>query len=79
MNLTLKKVPARIHRRLKIQAKQNRRSLNAEALCILENSLISPAKDIDTIITSIEQINKRQRGRRVTHAEVRAGVEQGRE
>jgi plasmid stability protein len=79
MNLTLKKVPARLHHRLKVQAKQNRRSLNAEALCILENSFQSRVENVDAIISRLEEINKRQKGPRLTHAEVRVAVHEGRE
>jgi plasmid stability protein len=79
MNLTLKKVPAGLHRRLKLQAKRNRRSLNAEALCVLEDSLPSPAENVDAIIARLEQINKRHKGPRLTHAKVRAAIEEGRE
>ena len=76
MNLTLKKVPPRIHQRLKLRAKRNRRSLNAEALFILENSLLSP--DVDAVIARLEQINKRHKGPPLTHFEVRSAVAEGR-
>ena len=79
MNLTLKKVPARLHRRLKLQAKQNRRSLNAEALFILENFLTPPNHDVDAMIARLEQVNKRFKGPPLTPAEVRSAIEQGRE
>lgn len=39
MNLTIKDVPAGIHRKLKRRAEKNRRSLNGEVLSILEGSL----------------------------------------
>ena len=79
MNLTLKKVPVGLHRRLKLQAKQNRRSLNAEALFILENFSNPPKHDVDAMIARLKQVNKRFKGPPLTAAEVRSAIEEGRE
>lgn len=37
--LTLKNVPAHLHRRLKLQAQEHKRSLNREAIFCLEHSV----------------------------------------
>ena len=38
MNITIKDIPVRLHRKLKARAKAHKRSLNREVIEILENS-----------------------------------------
>jgi plasmid stability protein len=43
VTVTIKNIPPEIYERLKVQAKNNRRSINKEAISILEKALsISP-------------------------------------
>lgn len=42
-SILVRNVPEHIHRRLKVKARQNRRSLAAEILVLLEDSLAQPA------------------------------------
>jgi antitoxin FitA len=79
MNLTLKKIPAPLHRSLKARAKRNRRSLNAEAICLLERASLEPVPDVNGIIAELEKINRRQKGPLLTSAEIRAAIQEGRE
>jgi hypothetical protein len=75
MNLTLKQLPLSLHRRLKKQAQQNRRSLNMEAIKILDDGI---RLDDRQILTELREINKRQKGI-ATDEEIRAAIKEGRE
>jgi plasmid stability protein len=44
-NLTLKNVPEEVHRHLKQQAERHRRSMNSEAIWILEQALCHSRRD----------------------------------
>ncbi len=57
-NITLKDVPEELHRRLKEQAERHRRSMNSEAIWILERALQSTRRDADTIIAEAEALNR---------------------
>jgi plasmid stability protein len=79
MNLTLKQVPASLHRKLKKRAAQNRRSLNMEALKILEDGFGNEKEpDIRQLIAELREINRRQKGT-ATDEEIRAAIREGRE
>ncbi len=43
--LLIRNLPKELHRRLKKRAAQNRRSMNQEAIVLLENALGSEARD----------------------------------
>jgi plasmid stability protein len=58
--LTLKNVPEELVERLKLEAKQNRRSLNQETLARLERSLGRRApEEVDATIAALEQLHRR--------------------
>ena len=57
-SLTLKNVPEEIHQRLKEQAEQHRRSMNQEAIWILEQALSPPRRDADAVIAEAEALNR---------------------
>jgi plasmid stability protein len=78
MNLTLKNVPADVHRRLKKRARANHRSLNGEAILVLANGTLHESADVGAIISELERLNSLQKGA-VTFKESRAGIEEGRE
>ena len=46
-NLSLKNIPDHVHRKLKLRARQNHRSLNGELLAILENAVEQQAPGND--------------------------------
>ncbi len=56
--LTLKNVPDELVERLKQQAKQNRRSLNQEALLRLERSLAGRRRSAEETVASLRRFHK---------------------
>ncbi len=76
--LTIKKIPADLHERLKQQARQNRRSLNSEIIVLLEQALLTPRpQDTDTLIHEIEHFNARL-GRTLDHKLISTAKQAGR-
>lgn len=59
MNLTIKDLPARLHRKLKAQAKSNRRSLNREVIEVLDRSLASKPVDVEGLLEQARLIQAR--------------------
>jgi plasmid stability protein len=57
-NITLKNVPEEVHQRLKEQAERHRRSMNREAIWILERALCPTPRDADTVIAEAEALNR---------------------
>jgi antitoxin FitA len=57
--MTLKNVPEELVRMLKGQAKQNRRSLNQEALARLESSLVAPRRDGAETVRALRRLHRR--------------------
>ena len=57
-NLTLKNVPEEVHRRLKQQAERHRRSMNSDAIWILEQALCPSRRDADAAIAEAEALNR---------------------
>lgn len=60
--MTLKKVPEELVRKLKQEAKQNRRSLNQEALARLEASLVATRRSGDEAASALRRLHKRFAG-----------------
>jgi plasmid stability protein len=60
--VTLKNVPDDLVRLLKEEAKQNRRSLNQEALARLESSLGAPRRSGDETVKALRRLHKRLAG-----------------
>lgn len=60
--VTLKNVPEKLVRMLKGEAKQNRRSLNQEALARLESSLVAPRRDGAETVKALRRLHKRLGG-----------------
>jgi plasmid stability protein len=56
--ITLKGIPPTLHRALKRQAEQHRRSLNQEVLATLENKVPKPTRDVDALLREIEEFRK---------------------
>ncbi len=57
--LTLKNVPEALVGQLKEEAKQNRRSLNQEALSRLENSVALRKRSAEETIAALRRLHKR--------------------
>jgi plasmid stability protein len=60
--MTLKNVPEGVVRMLKEVAKQNRRSLNQEALARLEASLAASPRSGGATVDTLRRLHKRLRG-----------------
>jgi len=58
--LTLKNVPPELHERLKESARRHRRSMNSEAITLLERALM-PARwrDAETLIAEAKALNRK--------------------
>jgi plasmid stability protein len=57
--LTLKNVPETLVGQLKAEAKQNRRSLNQEALSRLENSIALRKRSAEETVAALRRLHKR--------------------
>lgn len=57
--LTLKNVPEGLVEQLKEEAKQNRRSLNQEALSRLENSVALRKRSAEETVAALRRLHKR--------------------
>jgi hypothetical protein len=78
--VTLKNVPEELVRILKKDAKQNRRSLNQEALSRLESSVASPRRSGDETVAALRRLHKRLAGLPpLTDAFLRRAKREGRE
>jgi plasmid stability protein len=76
--LTIKKLPARLHARLKRQAAAHRRSLNSEAIECLEKGLVSPPTDPEEFLAHIRARRERNRHIYATERSLRAARNWGR-
>jgi plasmid stability protein len=61
-SLTIKNIPDEIYLSLKDSARRNRRSLNREAIVLLEGSLKPRRSDIDETIASLQRLHARLAG-----------------
>ncbi|WP_022835473.1 FitA-like ribbon-helix-helix domain-containing protein [Salisaeta longa] len=57
--LTLKGLPEELHDRLKEQAERHRRSMNSEAIMILERTLMPTRQSAEAAIAKAEALNRR--------------------
>jgi plasmid stability protein len=78
MNLTIKNVPLKVHRRLKAQADANKRSLNGEVIEILEKAVQSQPLDTEALLAEIEQVRARLKGPPLTEEILREARNGGR-
>ena len=60
--VTMKNVPEELVRSLKKDAKQNRRSLNQEALSRLESSVVLPRRSGGETVAALRRLHKRLAG-----------------
>jgi plasmid stability protein len=58
-NITLKGIPDEVHQRLKERAARHRRSMNSEAITILERALLTHRRSAEEVIAQAEALNER--------------------
>lgn len=82
-SLTIKNIPPIIYERLKMQAENNRRSLNSEVIVILEQALqIVPQRtpaEVEKILEQSRKLREMTAGYVVTEEEINRWKNEGRE
>ena len=78
MNLTIKNLPARVHRKLKQRARANQRSLNEEVIEILGSALDSAPPDTPNLLDVIRQLRSTIKGGWLTDEFLREAKNEGR-
>ena len=78
MNVTIKDLPARLHRKLKARAEVNKRSLNWEVIDILEKAVESAPVDMDRLLVEIRRVRARIHGPALTEKLLKEAKNQGR-
>jgi plasmid stability protein len=78
MNVTIKDLPQRIHRKLKARASANKRSLNWEMIDILEKAVESRPVDIEELIADVDRLHAKYKIAPVTDEFLRAAKNEGR-
>ena len=76
-NVTIKDLPARLHERLKMNAKLNRRSLNSEVITLLEGALEPKKANVDEILAAARAV-RAQVKRELSDQEINRRKRQGR-
>ena len=76
--ITIRNVPEDLHERLKVRAAQNRRSLNAEVLHALEQTVQVVREDPATYLDRIRSLRKKTSKLRLTDELLREARDQGR-
>ena len=82
-SITIRDLPAELHKRLKDSAEQNRRSLSAEIIWRLENSTIEPVRraGVEEIKERVGRLHERLNSTGftpLTNDEIREAIRQGR-
>jgi plasmid stability protein len=62
VNITIKNLPPKLHRKLKAQADHHKRSLNWEVIDILEAAMQSQPVNVEALLSEIESIRARVKG-----------------
>ena len=78
MNLTIKDVPAKLHRKLKTQADTNKRSVNWEVIDILEQATQSRPLNVEALLADVQKIRNRIKGPPLTEGLLRKAKNSGR-
>jgi plasmid stability protein len=78
MNLTIKDLPAKLHRRLKVRADANNRSLNWEVIDILGRTLEGHPMDTEALLAEVAQVRRRIAGPALTDELLRTAKGEGR-
>lgn len=78
VTLTIKNVPPEIYERIKIQAKNNHRSINGEVISIIEQALSIPPLDIKETLERTKKIRELTAHYVVTADEIEKFINEGR-
>jgi len=78
MNLTIKDVPSKLHKRLKARAQNHKRSLNWEVIDILETAVETRPIKVDELLKRIEEVHARIRIPPLTEEILREAKNSGR-
>jgi len=77
-NLSLKNVPADLHRKLKQRARAHHRSLNGEIIACLQETVAPRRFDADEAARRLRELRARYRGRPLGDEEIAALKSEGR-
>lgn len=69
-NLTIKNIPEDLYQKLKQRAELNRRSMNAEVLVCLEETLIAPQIDVKALLPRIRELRAKSTRHLLTDEEI---------
>jgi len=78
VNVTIKNLSLRLHRKLKRRAGANKRSLNREVIDILEQAVQSTPLDVEATLAEFARLRGRIHGPPLTDALLREAKNQGR-
>ncbi len=79
VTLTIKNVPPEIYERIKIQARNNHRSINGEVISILEKALSIPPIDVQATLERTSKIRELTAHYVITADEIEKMINEGRE
>jgi plasmid stability protein len=79
VTLTIKNISPEIYERLKVQAKNNHRSINKETISILEKAVSIPPLDVEATIARARKIRELTAHYVVTAEEIENMINEGRE
>ena len=77
-SITIKNIPTDLYDKLKIKARENRRSINNEVINCLDRSLKSRQIDADEFISKIEFIHNKYKLPKITAKNLKEGIKEGR-
>ena len=78
-NVTVKNIPPLIYERLKMQAENNRRSINSEIITILERALSIQPMDVEAVIEQSRKLRELTANYTLTADEIEKMINEGRE
>lgn len=79
VTITIKNVPPEIYERIKIQAKNNHRSINGEILSILEQAISIPPIDVKATLARTRKLRELTAHYVITNEELTKWKNEGRE
>lgn len=79
VTITIKNVPPEIYERIKIQAKNNHRSINGEILSILEQAISIPPIDVKATLERTRKLREMTADYVISADEIEKLINEGRE
>jgi plasmid stability protein len=76
--LTIKNIPSEVYERLKRRAKANRRSINQEAIAVIERAIETPPIDVDFTLERTRKIRELTAQYRIRDEELETWKNEGR-